>query len=655
MKYFITLYFLLLFTVIHSQTHQKEIDSLSQLITTTDHDSTEVEAMLKMAFYMRQENPQQSLGVIQNAYTKSIASGDEYLRAACIESYGDHYSAKDEVDSSLHYYDEALTIFEELAPNRASKLCYKIGRIYFFASDAENSLKFWKKANKLLEPPYNPLSKATLLMAIGVVYDNIDSMEQAISYQNAALKIKYDNDLLEHVPISLNNMAELYRDLGNFDSAYALLDESKAISAEFDNIDQMIHADYQIGDFKYAQGKYDQAIPLFKTVLHYWEGINDKRKMLMVYEKLMLSYEGLNKFEEAFNYQNLYYEMQDSIYSEDQKNSLKEFEVKYQAKENKLLLENQELATEKAQQEKLAIAGQKRNQLYVFLGIFIVLALNAVYLFVLYNRKKRDQKLILEQKTQLEEKNTEITHSIEYAKQIQESILPDLKDLKNEFSDFFVLYKPKDIVAGDFYWFESTETHLFFAAADCTGHGVPGAMVSVLCSNSLDKIVHENHVTDPAEILNETRKLVIKSLGKGGTQMKDGMDISLCVFDKASKELKWAGANNPLWIKSEKDGEILEIKGDKQPIGEFVAAAPFTSHKVKLEANDTLYMFSDGYADQFGGDKGKKLKNKNFKQLILDTYGGSLLDQKNKLEEFFDDWKSDFEQLDDLCILSVKL
>jgi len=265
---------------------------------------------------------------------------------------------------------------------------------------------------------------------------------------------------------------------------------------------------------------------------------------------------------------------------------------------------------------------------------------------------------IAQQKSELEEINKEITASITYAKRIQTAILPPDRMLREFLPNSFVLYKPKDIVAGDFYWLEVKGNKVFFAAADCTGHGVPGAMVSVICNNALNRSVREFDLNDPAKILDQTRELVIQEFEKSDEEVKDGMDISLAVLNTDNGALQWAGANNPLWvIKPEKEGrqaELVEVKADKQPIGKYALESPFNSHSIQLESGDTIYLFSDGFPDQFGGVNGKKYKSGKFKRTLIELAQTSIDQQKELLNMEFENWRGENEQIDDVCVIGVK-
>jgi serine phosphatase RsbU (regulator of sigma subunit) len=264
-------------------------------------------------------------------------------------------------------------------------------------------------------------------------------------------------------------------------------------------------------------------------------------------------------------------------------------------------------------------------------------------------------KEVEEKHLQIEEKNKEITDSINYAKRIQEAILPPVDLIRQHFPQSFVYYQPKAIVAGDFYWAEHINDVVFIAAADCTGHGVPGALVSVVCSNALNRSVKEFKLVEPGHILDKTKELVLDTFSKSGEAIKDGMDISLLSIKKSahSLELKWAGANNPLWYVKNK--QLTEIRANKQPIGKSYTSEFYVTHSLSLAQGDTLYLFSDGYADQFGGPKGKKFKYKQFADLLVSTQELALNEQFSKLSATLNDWKGDLEQVDDICIIGIRL
>lgn len=257
------------------------------------------------------------------------------------------------------------------------------------------------------------------------------------------------------------------------------------------------------------------------------------------------------------------------------------------------------------------------------------------------------------QKIEIETQHGEIRDSIAYAKRIQEAILPPTALINKCLPQNFVLYKPKDVVAGDFYWLEEVGDIIIFAAADCTGHGVPGAMVSVVCHNALNRSVREIGLTEPNAILDKTRELVLQRFESGKREVNDGMDIAVCALNKKTNELKFSGAHNGLYLI--RKNELIEMKGDKQPIGKFHDPKPFSLHTIQLEKEDTFYVYTDGFADQFGGDKGKKLKSSHFKNLLLEKHQLNLKDQLKVISTAFENWKGELEQVDDVCVIGVKI
>lgn len=306
----------------------------------------------------------------------------------------------------------------------------------------------------------------------------------------------------------------------------------------------------------------------------------------------------------------------------------------------------------------------KQNWFYLLL---IISVSSAVYLFIKYREKKLKvenenlERKITERTLQLknafleiEEKNKDIQDSIVYAKRIQEAILP-AKELKHKlFPNAFVLYQPRDIVSGDFYWFTEKNGKRLIAAVDCTGHGVPGAFMSLIGSTILNEIVNVQGIIKPSQILNKLRDQIIHSLKQKDGNNKDGMDISLLCFNENENLVEFAAANNPLWII--RNNEVIEVKADKQPVGySGFDLKDFTNHSLKLEKGDMLYLFSDGYADQFGGVKGKKYKYNTLKNFLISINHLSVAEQETKLLEEFSNWKGDLEQVDDVCIIGIKI
>jgi len=357
-----------------------------------------------------------------------------------------------------------------------------------------------------------------------------------------------------------------------------------------------------------------------------------------------------------------------------------ERESKILAAENEILLTEQKLkdAEKEISAQNAQLEMEKVQKNFMFFGILLLLVL-AVVFYRIIKQKKMDNKIILQQKLEVEEQHKEITDSINYAERIQAAVLTSEDEWDKISKDHFVLFKPRDVVSGDFFWAHHNEDEniSIWATADCTGHGVPGAFMSMLGIGFLNEIVIENGIVKPNEILNDLRSKIIKALvkNKEDIEQKDGMDISICTLDKNTNILEFSGANNSIWILKDhaelSDEEIshsktiihpknnkaiIEIKADKQPVGAYTEnVKPFNSSKVNLKKNDVVISFTDGYPDQFGGVKGKKLKYKPFKQFFLDHSSHSLENLKLNLEHSFNEWKGDLEQIDDVCVVAVKV
>jgi serine phosphatase RsbU (regulator of sigma subunit) len=300
--------------------------------------------------------------------------------------------------------------------------------------------------------------------------------------------------------------------------------------------------------------------------------------------------------------------------------------------------------------------------LFVLSGLILIV-------FRSYTQKRKANFIISKQKEIVEHKNKEILDSINYAKYIQNALLPSEKAISELHIDCFILFKPKDIVSGDFYWIHnnpasgSNLNEVYIAAVDCTGHGVPGALVSVVGNNGLNRCVKEFGIHDTGKILDKLSDLVEETFEKSENELKDGMDISLLKIgdvhynelQKAQVSVQWSGANNPLWI-IKKDSQIIdEVKADKQPVGKFDNRKLFTTHHLVLEKGDRLFLFTDGYADQFGGPKGKKFMYKQLEEVLISSKHFPLSEQRSALEQSFTNWKGSLDQVDDVCIIGISV
>lgn len=334
---------------------------------------------------------------------------------------------------------------------------------------------------------------------------------------------------------------------------------------------------------------------------------------------------------------------EDKIFAAEQELKLAEAEIKHNKSD--LALQDSKLSNQ--------------QNIIIFGGILIVAILALLALFYKSIQDKKKNAIVLErQKEVIEETNQRVFSSIKYAKRIQEAVLPHPDIWKKLLPNSFVLYMPKDIVSGDFYWVDEIEDKILFAAIDCTGHGVPGAFMSIVGYHSLHRAINEFNLRKPSNILDNMQKSVNTILRQGfkGNTIKDGMDIALCSLDLKKMELQYAGAYNPLWIY--RDGEILETKATKQAVGAFMnEIIDFENHVIKLQKNDIIYILSDGYADQFGGPRGKKIMQRGVKKFLIKNAELSLDNQRRELKKNLYNWMNEGEedQVDDICIIGVKV
>ncbi|MFI5203589.1 MAG: tetratricopeptide repeat protein [Flavobacteriales bacterium] len=467
-------------------------------------------------------------------------------------------------------------------------------------------------------------SQAITLTNIGIIYSLKKDYAQSVNYFNKGLIIS--RQLMDNLSIALtlNNMASQYRLQGNNEQARICAEEALKIATELKILPQIKDAANVLCNIYKDKGNYKKALQMHELYTQAVDSIeSEQNKREVMRQEINYGYE---------------------------KKSLADSLVNAKKRE----IQNVEIARQKAE------IRAKRNQQYaLYGGLFLIVVFTAF----IYNRFRltRQQKSIIEiqkkavesQKHVIEDKQKEILDSINYAKRLQQAILVSPGEMEKYLRQFFLLYKPKDIVAGDFYFFETTPTHVFIAAADCTGHGVPGAMVSIVCANALTRCVKEFGLTNPGNILDKATELVTETFKKSGTDVKDGMDISFLSINKKTNEVLWAGANTALWYLYE--GTIKEISPTKKPVGRSENLLSFKSHNVSLSSDTILYLFTDGYADQFGGPKGKKFKSGNMILLLREISRLPLNEQKNRLLTSFENWRGNLEQIDDVCIIGIRL
>ena len=547
---------------------------------------------------------------------------------------------------SLNNYFKAIELQKKINDEAGLAYTYNnIGLIYSNQFNYKKALENYQSALVLRKKNNEKKGISSTYNNIGIVYMNQKEYNKAL--QNYFASVEMDSMLnnAQGIAASQSNIGQVYLKMKKFDQAYIYFDKALKLRKLRNDPYDMANSYINFGSLFLDQDKYTEAKKYFLNGLEISKKIGAKESTRYTYEKLQHIAEIENDLPLAYEYYKQFILYKDSMLNEANIQQQAQIEVKFKY--------DQEKAEEKLKQEKQKIQDNqdKQEQQYILWTLIIVIVFILIFVWFL-NKNRKIEKA---QKNVIEEKNKEILDSITYAKRIQTAILPTEKLVKEYLSNSFILYKPKDIVAGDFYWIEPLNNEIIFAVADCTGHGVPGAMVSVVCHNALNRSVREFSLKNPGDILNKTREIIIHEFQKSDENVKDGMDISLCHLDLTTKLLKWSGANSPLWILKSDSNEIEEIKPSKQPIGQFENSVPFETSSHQLKKEDTIYLFSDGFADQFGGDNGKKMMSKRMKEVILSFQSETLIKQRQLLDDFFENWKGKLDQLDDVCVIGIRV
>jgi len=583
--------------------------------------------------YHLQGDVEKAIEIYQQAMQIQQEIGDKRGIAGSLNNFGFIYQGQNDAEKALEFYLKSLEVREEIGEKMGiATSLNNIGYTYLIMGDKEKALGYYERSLKIQEEIGNKKGMAVILSNIGFIYIGEKDYEKALDYYNKSLAILKEIGDKQAIANDLNNIALIFLNKEELKKAFSCASEAMRLAKE----------------------------------LGYPETIRNSSHILSkIYSKKNEGMKALEMYE-------LYVTMRDSLNNEATMKAAVEQHAKYTYEKQKLIDD-----AEHEKQIALSTEHEKKQKILIYsiaLGLLLIL----VFSIFIYNRlqiTRRQKSLIEEQKIEvelqknlIEVKNDEILASITYAKRIQDAILPPINLIKKFLPDSFILYKPKDVVAGDFYWFETKGDFIFYAAADCTGHGVPGAMVSVVCANSLNRSVNEFGLTDPGEILDNTTKLVIETFEKSEHDVKDGMDISFIRMNKKTNEIVFAGAQNPLYVFSVIDGQELnkkaiynesiflkEYKGDKQPIGKFSDHKPFTSTKVEVKKGDYLFLFSDGFPDQFGGESGRKYMYKPFKKLLMSIVDKDVAKQKEMIEEAFEKWRGNLEQVDDVCVIGLRI
>jgi tetratricopeptide (TPR) repeat protein len=620
---------------------------------------------LAIVYYTQGDIPK-AIDYFQKSLKMREATNDQRSIAGSLNNLGAVYKNQGNVFKALDYYGRSLTISEKLGNTKGVASCLtNIGIIYQEQGDIKKAYECFTKSLKIHEANKDKSGISILLGFIAICYANKTNIEKALMYNEQSLKLKEELEDKSGIAEILDNIGNCYNIKGNITLALNYHKKALKMYEEIEYTQGVAGSLNYLGELYYKEKNHQQAIECFSKSLTIANKLQFpdiiKTSALGLYQ----NYKKINDVGNALNYFELYTRMKDSVANDSTKSAImkSQYQIEYQSKvtaDSVRIAADKKITAIQFQQEK--------NQRYALYGGLIIVVLFAAFMF---NRFKVSQKQrqIIEQKEKetqhqkqiIEEKHKEITDSITYAERIQRSFLASKELLDANLEDYFIVFKPKDVVSGDFYWAASTDSatnkKFLLCTADSTGHGVPGAIMSLLNITSLEKAVE--HHSNPAEILNETRQTIINRLKKDGSidGGKDGMDCSVLCFDFKTNILQLAVANSFVWIvKTQANKELIEIKPDKMPVGKHDKQnSSFTLHELNLQKGDIIYTLTDGFSDQFGGQANKKFLTKNLRSLILTNAHLPLLQQKETLNAAFENWQQTNEQVDDVTLIGIRI
>ena len=640
---------------------QTKIDSAINIMNIeTIHDSTKIQELFDAASSFSYQNPDSTIKLLDIGL-KKIESSNQIFEKDSIEKLrknfyrGAYYNMKGICFWLLQRKSECLNMWlkaEKIAyiendTNFLLRTNMNIAIVYSSTGKNKEALKIYTDLKKIFETKKDTVGMITASLNISTILNDKDTI---IQLMNSALELAYEfkgKNLLTNIYAILS---ATYLDT-NSKNTFSLSKSKQSLDSLIHYATKQKNNEYKkfyystISDYYVLKNQYDLALINAK------KGAELSKEMTGLISPEMLSTlyqieKKLKNYKKAILYLEEMVENKDSLDKLSAKEDLAKYESEKEFEIKQKLDSLKHIDEIRIQQSE--IKTQKVIEGVLFIGILLVISF-LVFVYKQLNNTKKQKDLI-------EEKQAEINDSINYAKKIQDAMMTSTVYLKETLPKSFILFKPKDIVSGDFYWiYKDQEENIFFTVADCTGHGIPGAFMSMIGTSLLNEIIIDKGVKDTDKILGEMRSQIIKSLHQdedGG--QKDGMDISLCKLNIKKKLVEFSGAHNSLIHISE--DELYNYRGDHQPVGLLLGdKKPFTKHEVKLKKNDMLYIYSDGYQDQFGGEKGKKYMGAKFKKQLLRINKESTEKQLILLEEEFKSWTHNYEQIDDVCVMGVRI
>lgn len=611
-------------------------------------------------------NYPEALKRIDSALIIGKAIADSSILSQAYRASGNMYLFIGDDAKSLDFYFRGLAIEEKLKVQPNLHWFYNnIGNIYSHQQNYKKALEHSLKASRIAEKRMDKFALCRIYSNIAGVYHALQKKDSALFFYNLSIKTAEEIDDKFDVSNSLANAAVLLVDLKQYSLAQKYSIRAHDISAALGFTDTQIPSLHNLGKIAMTSKNYILAEKYMMEALLLSKKIANKTLIQTSYESLSLLYNENGDFQKAFTYYQLFSEIKDSLLNEANSKLIAEMNTKYttekKEKEIELLRTGEELQKLELAKRKNELSRQETLSTSAFIG-FILLMIVAVLTFSRYRLKKKanDQlqeafNLIEEKNRVIEKSNYLITDSITYAKRIQDAILPAEEELKRTLpDDFFIVYKPAQIVSGDFYWCSMRDEKIIFVVADCTGHGVPGAFMSLIGNTLLNEIVNEQKITCTKEIADLLDKKIIHALHQDeGSEKFDGMDIGICCIDKKNQEITFTGGHQHMYVHN---GSLKKIKGNPFSIGGALQqnSKRFTRQIIPYEKGLKLYLMTDGYCDQSGGTANKRFSSKRFEQCLINIHSSDMQEQRSILEHEFYAWQGKVKQRDDVLVVGIQ-
>lgn len=593
---------------------------------------------------------------------------DIELKANALLNIANIYLRAGDYTKATNLYYESLNIYEQTKNQKLIGTVYeKIGLLYYYQLDYEKTLEYYHKTLAIYDSLDYVVGKGEIYNSIGRVLKKQNKLDEAISYFEKSLSIlKELNDSRSITP--LGNLSLIYKKQGNYTKFLEITDmiieESEKKNDKY-NLTTALNSKAYMYHHQMKLPK--KALPYSIRAYNLSVKMNSPKKIKGSAGLLYLIYAELGDYKNAYKVFSEYINIRDQLISEDNQKELIHQEYKFDFDKKMLADSIKDAEAKKILDAQIATQNaelkQEKTQKIALYGGVLVLALFGGFVYNRFRLAKKQKTIIEEQKKEveiahkeLEEVHKEITDSINYAERIQRSFLATEEILNNNLNEHFVFFQPKEAVSGDFYWATKLSNGNFaIVNADSTGHGVPGAIMSILNISSLEKAV-EKGLTNPSEIFNDTRKTIIERLKKDGSAEggKDGMDASIVCYDFINNKIIYTAANNPIWVI--RDKKVIQFKPEKMPVGKHDNdETPFTHSEFEIKKGDQVYTLTDGFQDQFGGPKGKKYMVKRMREFVLSVSHLPMEEQHQKIKDEFNNWKQGVEQIDDVCVIGVRI